>query len=72
MFKEFMAQIRAFDTIILHRHTNPDGDALGSQIGMKHILQANFPHKKIYAVGDAAGRYSFMADSVMDEVDDSH
>ena len=71
MFKEFMAQIRAFDTIILHRHTNPDGDALGSQIGMQHILQANFPHKKIYAVGDAAGRYSFMADSVMDEVDDS-
>ena len=71
MFKEFMAQILAFDTIILHRHTNPDGDALGSQIGMKHILQANFPHKKIYAVGDAAGRYSFMADSVMDEVDDS-
>jgi phosphoesterase RecJ-like protein len=71
MFEEFMAQIRAFDTIILHRHTNPDGDALGSQIGMKHILKANFPHKQIYAVGDAAGRYSFMADSVMDEIDDS-
>ena len=71
MFQEFMAQIRAFDTIILHRHTVPDGDALGSQIGLKHILKANFPQKQIYAVGDGAGRYSFMEDSVMDEIPDS-
>jgi len=71
MFKQFMEQIRSYDTIILHRHTNPDGDALGSQIGMKHILKANFPQKQIYAVGDGAGRYSFMEDSVMDQIPDS-
>ena len=71
MFKQFMEQIRSFHTIILHRHTTPDGDALGSQIGLKHILKANFPQKQIYAVGDSAGRYSFMEDSVMDEIDDS-
>ena len=37
---------------------------------MKHIILANFPDKTVYTVGDEAGRYAFMADSVMDEIDD--
>lgn len=70
MFQEILAEIKNHDTIILHRHKNPDGDALGSQIGLKHILQDNFPEKKILMVGDGAGHYGFMDDSVMDEVAD--
>lgn len=71
MFHQILDTIRAYDTIILHRHTNPDGDALGSQIGMKHILKANFPEKRVFAVGDGAGRYSFMTDCIMDVIPDS-
>ena len=70
MFEELLQTIRAHDRIIIHRHTNPDGDALGSQIGMKHILRENFPEKQVYMVGDAAGRYAFMEDGVMDDVPD--
>ncbi len=70
MFEKILSQIQQFDTIIIHRHKNPDGDAMGSQVGLKHILMDNFPGKKIYAVGDSAGRYSFMADSQMDEIPD--
>ncbi|MBQ7323162.1 MAG: bifunctional oligoribonuclease/PAP phosphatase NrnA [Clostridia bacterium] len=71
MFEKIIEAIKQYDTIIIHRHTSPDGDALGSQIGLKHLLQDNFPEKKIYTVGDGAGRYAFMADSTMDEIDDS-
>lgn len=71
MFEKILEAIRQYDTIIIHRHTSPDGDALGSQIGLKHILKDNFPDKNIYMVGDNAGRYAFMEDSVMDEIDDS-
>lgn len=71
MYKQILAAIRQYDTVILHRHTNPDGDALGSQIGLKHILRENFPEKQVYMVGDEAGRYSFMEDSVMDTLPDS-
>jgi phosphoesterase RecJ-like protein len=39
MFENFLNEIKAFDRIIIHRHTTPDGDALGSQIGLKHILK---------------------------------
>lgn len=70
MFEAILEQIKKFDRIIIHRHKNPDGDALGSQIGLKHIILDNFPEKEVYMVGDNAGRYAFMEDSVMDEVVD--
>lgn len=70
MFEPLIQLIQKYDTIIIHRHTNPDGDALGSQIGLKHIIKDSFPTKTVYVVGDASRRYGFMEDSVMDEIDD--
>lgn len=67
---EALELLKKYDTVIIHRHTNPDGDAMGSQIGLKNLLLDNFPEKKVYAVGDGAGRFSFMDGSVMDEISD--
>ena len=71
MFQAILNAIVRYDTIIIHRHKNPDGDAMGSQIGLKHIPLENFPEKKIYVVGDDARFYGFMDDSQMDVIDDS-
>lgn len=71
MFTQLLDKIKEYDTIIIHRHNNPDGDALGSQIGLKHIIKENFPDKAVYAVGDMTARFSFMEDSVMDVIDDA-
>ena len=71
MFEQILQEIRAHDRIIIHRHANPDGDALGSQIGLKHILRENFPETEIYTVGDASRRYGFMEDSATDEIEDA-
>ena len=71
MFEPIAEAIASHEAIILHRHTNPDGDALGSQIGLKHLILENCPGKRVYMVGDPAGRYDFMADSAMDTVDDA-
>lgn len=62
-------KIKEYNTIIIHRHIKPDGDALGSQIGLKESLIATFPNKCIKAVGDMSERYSFIGE--MDEIDDS-
>ena len=70
MFEQVLHEVRSFDRIIIHRHSRPDGDALGSQIGLKHILKENFPEKEILVVGDEAGHYCFMDDSGMDCVTD--
>ena len=69
-YQKALNLIRQYDTIVLHRHDSPDGDALGAQIGLKHILADNFPEKKVFMTGDAAGRYAFMDGAVMDEVPD--
>lgn len=71
MFNNILELIKKYDKIIIHRHTNPDGDALGSQIGLKHIIKENFPEKTVLCVGDMTQRYAFMDDTVMDTVEDS-
>lgn len=70
MFQEILNEIKAHDRIIIHRHARPDGDAIGSQVGLKHLILENFPGKEVCAVGDPAGHYSFIPGSVMDEVSD--
>lgn len=68
MIIDVINKIKEYDTIIIHRHYQPDGDALGSQIGLKAILVDNFPNKKIYAVGDTTARLDFIGE--MDIIDD--
>ncbi len=71
MFEEILQAIKAHEKVIIHRHYNPDGDAMGSQIGMKQLLIDNFPEKRIYAVGDDPKRFAFMDGAEMDEIEDS-
>lgn len=71
MFEAILGLIRSYNTVIIHRHHKPDGDAMGSQIGMKHLIKENFPEKTVYAVGDDPCFFGFMDDSVMDEIPDS-
>ena len=71
MFKEVLQAICDYDTIIIHRHSRPDGDALGSQLGLKNLIKENFPAKQVWAVGDDPRFFGFMEDSVMDIIPDS-
>ena len=70
MFEQAIRLLEGADRIILHRHSHPDGDALGAQTGLFFLLADNFPGKELYCVGDEAGRYAFMARSTMDTVPD--
>ena len=36
--QEIIKQIESHQTIILHGHTRPDGDCIGSQYGLYHLL----------------------------------
>ena len=70
MFEKILELIEKYPRIIIHRHKNPDGDALGCQIGLKHMLRDTYPDKEIFVVGDMTPRYAFMADAPMDEIPD--
>ena len=70
MYKEFLKKIKEYGTIIIHRHGRPDGDALGSQIGLKEAILATYPYKKVYAVGDVNEKIRFIGevDIIEDEL----
>ncbi len=72
MIKKILEEIKKYSRIIIHRHSKPDGDALGSQVGLKLILKENFPEKEIFIVGDMTERYSFISEAPMDEIPDSY
>ena len=68
MIKKLIKSIKKYDTIIIHRHSRPDGDALGTQLGLKYAILATYPNKHVYAVGDMNPRISFIGK--MDEISD--
>lgn len=71
MFKQALKLIKKYDRIIIHRHSHPDGDAIGSQLGLATILKDNFKNKEVYVVGDEATRLPFIEDK-MDEIPDGY
>lgn len=63
-----LTEIKQHDTIVIHRHTRPDGDCIGAQIGLQEIIKSTYPDKKVYAVGDMYPQLTYIGD--MDVVDD--
>ncbi len=51
-FRELEKKIEAYDRIVVYRHTSPDFDALGSQMGLVTWIKENFPQKEVHFVGD--------------------
>ena len=45
------SKIQEYDRIIIHRHVRPDPDALGSQYGLKYLIEGKFPNKQVKAAG---------------------
>ena len=46
--KKILTEIKNASTVIIARHKKPDGDAVGSTMGLKRILELSFPEKKVF------------------------
>ncbi len=66
--RKIVDTIEQYDSIIIHHHVNPDPDCIGSQLGLKYLIQASYPNKKVYAVGNFSEGTAFLGD--MDMVSD--
>lgn len=67
--QQIVNKIEEFDTIIIHRHVIPDGDAYGSSFGLSEIIRTTFPTKKVYVVGEELDYLHYVG--VTDKIEDS-
>ena len=58
-FNKVIDLLDEYDTIVLLRHVNPDGDALGSQWGLATWIKDNYPKKKVLCKGHMDFRNDF-------------
>lgn len=68
MLQQIWSKIVEYDKIIIHRHINPDPDALGSQLGLAILIRHHYPGKTVKAVGFNEPSLSWMG--AMDEIAD--
>lgn len=50
-------KIKGYDKIIISRHIRPDGDSIGSTLGLARILMLTYPEKKIVLASEDASEY---------------
>lgn len=61
--EQILAKIKEYETIIIVRHIRPDGDCIGSSLGLRDVLRTSFPEKNIYSIGkDSAEYLSFIGE----------
>ncbi|CAM3267118.1 DHH family phosphoesterase [Sporolactobacillus spathodeae] len=70
MLEKIFEEIKASQTIIIHRHVRPDPDAFGSQGGLATLIKDNFPEKKVWLTGEKSESLDFLLtmDTVADEI----
>lgn len=68
--KDIIEMIEKFQVIIIHHHVSPDCDCIGSQLGLKYLILASYPEKKVYAVGENTDRTAFLGpmDKISDDI----
>lgn len=56
-----LEKIKQYNKIIIHRHVNPDPDAIGSQVGLAEIISYNFPDKTVLTTGKGVEDFNFLS-----------
>ncbi|MCR5823379.1 MAG: bifunctional oligoribonuclease/PAP phosphatase NrnA [Lachnospiraceae bacterium] len=71
--KQILDKIKEYDRIIIGRHFRPDGDAVGSTMGLATILRESFPKKEIFVVNEDYSDYvAFLDDDKTVLSDDAY
>ncbi len=70
--KEIIEAIKEYDKIIIFRHKRPDGDAVGSTMGLRAILRLTYPEKDIRVINDDSAEYLDFLGKEDEPVPDSH
>ncbi len=71
VIKQILEEIKKYSKIIIFRHLRPDGDAVGSTMGLRAMLRASFPDKDIRVINSDSAEYLSHLGNEDGEVDDA-
>ena len=60
LYEQMDLEIKKFENIVIVRHIGPDPDALGSQFGLKELIEYNYVNKNVLVLGSLASRFKYM------------
>lgn len=76
MMQEMQAilnKIKEYDRILIFRHFRNDGDCVGASMGLRDILRASFPEKKILVIDDEKSEFlAFLGESDQEIADEMY
>ncbi len=58
--EKILELIKKYNRIIIFGHVRPDGDCIGSQYGMYHLIKDSFPNKEVYISGESSEYVGFI------------
>ena len=64
VMKQIFEKIKSYEKIVISRHIRPDGDAVGSTLGLARILTLTYPEKEIIVAADDSSEYLSFLGSV--------
>ena len=67
--QQIIKKIEEYNTIIIHRHVIPDGDAYGSSFGLGELIRTTYPEKEVYVVGEELDYLKYVG--ITDKIEDS-
>ena len=65
-------KIKEYDKIIIFRHKRPDGDAVGSSMGLAEILRASFPEKHVHVANCDSSEFLAFLNAREEELSDEY
>lgn len=68
VYHQVYAKIVQYDRIAIFRHSTPDYDAFGSQLGLATWIKDNFPNKEVICLGDSHIMYTHQVYPEMDKI----
>ena len=55
--KQILETIASYEKILITRHSRPDGDAIGSSLGLARVLRRAWPNKDIRVINEDLSEY---------------
>ncbi|MBQ9195890.1 MAG: bifunctional oligoribonuclease/PAP phosphatase NrnA [Clostridia bacterium] len=68
--QQIFEKIAAYDTVLIFRHTRMDGDCVGASLGLRALIRATWPEKRVLVIDSQQSEYLAFAGPADGEVPD--